>query len=99
MDRTLSRQGIQNLAPILRFEGLEERYLTKSDPRSELGQYLAWLDESDKLAQRVVDAWNAVVQSGDVYACTCNCKKCIDAYKVKFPPRRVADPDWKKRQW
>lgn len=38
--------------------------------------YLRWFEEDEKLAQRVSDAWNAVVKRGKAGMMRCKCSKC-----------------------
>lgn len=89
-DRILTRQDVQSLMAVIAFEGLEGMYLATRHRASAVRHYLAWLAESDRLAQRVVDAWNSVVQFGDINARLCRCRKCQDARPAEV--RAVRDP-------
>lgn len=51
---------------------LEREFL----PSALLKLYLPWLEQDADLAQRVADAWNAVVERGEADLAKCCCLQC-----------------------
>lgn len=74
-DRRLSRQDIQSLHSIFEAEGVPTRVKGISVAGQPITLYLPWLQDSE-LAQKVADAWNSVVERGEVDVVKCSCAKC-----------------------
>lgn len=79
-DRLLTLQDVQGLQSSFKAAGtLMHSY--RWGPPTELysqavNRYLPWLAEDAKLAEQVCDAWNAVVERGEVGCAECQCDKC-----------------------
>lgn len=77
-DRELTRQEVQSLNAHFSDDKMPEvAPLGGNWETQPVERYLPWLEEDAELAQRVADAWNAVVRSGKADETVCSCSRCI----------------------
>lgn len=73
-DRLLTPSDVQGLQAYCEAERMP--VAKRGVDMQHVQRYLPWLAEDEELSGKVVEAWNAVVDRGDVDAVQCHCEKC-----------------------
>lgn len=74
-DRTFTREEVQLLRAM--FKGAAMPRITPPLGQDQaILRYLVWMEQDEELAQRVVDAWNAIEGRGEADKVHCGCLKC-----------------------
>lgn len=82
-DRELTGQDVQSFYSSYSHDYIHEIVPLEGERHEDefehpLMRYLEWLAEDAEVAQRVADAWNAVVQRGQADDQGCSCDRCED---------------------
>lgn len=97
-DRLLTAHDVQSIHDhfkIGREDKAVPRYVRESRAEQPIELYLPWLRDDQELAQKVADAWSAVVKRGgeDLVKCPCAmCKDKLGKEKVPVKTQPVMEP-------
>lgn len=84
-DRLLTLQELQSLHTEAHLEISESMTQTQACQvlaRRDINLYLPWFQQDAELAQRVVDAWNAIVGRGEAGVVECICPLCEHSHEL-----------------